>query len=85
MTCGIIPPRRENIIGDRLDEYLGECIREKHNFGPHVLRTPEGKLFAWEDDMECDCCKPTEDDRCYTYWEINESEFEDICVNKRRS
>lgn len=61
------------MIGHREDGYLSVCILEGvHGYGPHVFRTPEGKLYAWEDDMECGCCKPEEDGRCTTYWEITE-------------
>jgi len=56
MTCGIIMPRQSDVVGHRGDCYLAECIRNSDHLEPHVIRTPEGKFFAWEDDMECGCC-----------------------------
>lgn len=74
--CAIIATRQDEIIGWRKDGYLAECILEGvHGWGPHVFRTPEGLLYAWEDDNECGCCEPDEDDRCTIYWEIEESEL----------
>jgi hypothetical protein len=73
--CGIIVPRRRDILGEGSDEYLPECIRGRGHRGPHVFLTPEGKYIAWEDDWSCGCCKPEEDDRCYTYGEITEDDF----------
>jgi hypothetical protein len=73
--CGIIATRQEDIIGNRDDGYFAECILERHGWGPHVFRTPEGKIYAWEDDMECGCCEPDEDDRCTIYWEISETDL----------
>ena len=75
MNCGIIVPRREEIIGDRSDGYLPECIRSECHHGPHVFLTPEGKYFSWEDDWKCGCCRPEEDSRCYTYQEITKGDF----------
>ncbi len=73
--CGIIVPRQEDITGDRHDGYLAECILKACHNGPHVFQTPEGKYFSWEDDLDCGCCKPEEDDRCYLYQEITEEQF----------
>jgi hypothetical protein len=73
--CYIIPPRREGIIGERQDGYMGDCILPRAHFCPHVLQTPEGQYFEWEDDMECGCCEPEEDSRCYVFSEITEKQF----------
>lgn len=73
--CGIIVARREEILGDRHDGYLPECIRRVNHSGPHVFLTPEGKYFSWEADWDCDCCRPEEDDRCYLYQEITQEDF----------
>jgi hypothetical protein len=72
MKCGIIVPRREEILGSREDGYLPECILNQNHKGPHVFKTPEGKFVAWEDDWDCKCCESHEDSRCYTYFEILE-------------
>jgi hypothetical protein len=76
MICGIILPRRSEVIGHREDGYLPECIRKDHHKGPHLFQTPEGKLIAWEDDDECDCCPSDDDDGdpCYVFWEVPKSE-----------
>ena len=78
MTCGIIPPRYYQMIIDRDDGYLPECILEKNHGPQHVFRTPEGKFIVWEDDWECGCCEPEEDDRCIVYGEIGESEIPNL-------
>ena len=75
MQCGIIIPREEEIIGDRDGKYLAECIRARYHSGPHVFLTPEGEYFEWEDDWNCDCCKPDEDDRCCVYREITKDDY----------
>lgn len=78
MCCEIIVPRQKNVVGYRDDGYLAECILpDEHWSNPnsyHVVKTPEGKYFAWKDDWECDCCEPEEDGRCYVWWEISELE-----------
>lgn len=73
-TCGIIAPRQNGMIGYREDDYFAECILETGHLCPHIIRTPEGKYFQWEDDFDCDCCSFDEDDRCYIYSEITEAE-----------
>lgn len=70
--CGIVPPRREGVVGHRSDNYLGECILEKAHLPPHLIKTPEGKYIEWEDDPNCGCCEPGEDDCCYLYSEVTE-------------
>lgn len=72
MICGIIAPRQSDIVGHRGDGYLAECILPYGYHDKHLVRTPEGKFFVWEDDWDCDCCKPDEDDRCYVWKEISE-------------
>ena len=77
--CGIIPPRPYDMVGW---SYKGDtarlgCILEGvHNYGPHVFSTSGGKYYAWEDDLDCDCCSPDEEDRCCIYWEIKKAELE---------
>ena len=78
MECGIIVARRHDILGDRKDGYLPVCVLRRNHIGPHAFRTPEGKIFIWEDDWKCGCCAPDEDERCYTYGEISEKEF--LCI-----
>ncbi len=75
MVCGIIVPRQRQVVGEREDHYLAECILRNNHAGPHVFRTPEGDHVAWEDDWECGCCEPEEDERCISYWEIKESDI----------
>ena len=82
-TCGIIAPRQSDIIGYREDKYLAECICPKHHLSPHVIKTPEGRYFDWEDDWECGCCEPDEDEHCYTFGEITEEEAQEY-INKGR-
>ncbi len=82
--CGIIAPRQDELVrGEREDGYLAECILPHGHRGPHVVKTPEGKFFAWEDDWDCDCCEPEEADRCYIHWEIEEAEIPKLL--KRRT
>ncbi len=68
--CGIIVPRRDEIVVDERD--IPECILSERHDGPHLIKTLEGKYFQWEDDFECGCCKPDEDNRCYSFGEISE-------------
>ncbi|MDO8529948.1 MAG: hypothetical protein Q7S10_00860 [bacterium] len=75
MLCGIIAPRQHEIVGDRDDGYLAECILAPFHTGPHAIKTPEGNFFAWKDDWNCGCCEPEEPDRCIIYWEIQEREI----------
>jgi hypothetical protein len=74
MICGIIMPRQTDVVSHRNDGYLAECILESGHLGHHIVKTLEGKFYAWEDDWGCGCCEPDEDDRCYTYWELSEQE-----------
>jgi hypothetical protein len=78
MNCGIIVPRRSEIIGERSDGYLPECILKTNHSGPHIFRTPENNFYAWEDDWSCGCCTPEEDDRCYTYRQLSKEETTDL-------
>lgn len=76
-VCGIIAPRKEDMTGDYEvgDRSLASCIlKGVHGYGPHVFRTTEGKLIAWEDD-DCDCCEPEEDEPCAVFWNIEESDI----------
>ncbi len=78
--CLTIPPRREDIIGHRDDDYMGECILPEH-WGPHVLLTPEGQYIRWKTDCDCDpdcVCHDEEGDECYTFGEISFEEFQRI-------
>lgn len=76
--CGIIVPRREDILGYRNDEYLPVCIRPRCHSGPHVIKMPEGIYYAWEDDWSCGCCRPEEEDRCIHYWKIDEEDIPNL-------
>jgi hypothetical protein len=78
MICGIIAPRQEDVVGYRQDGYLAECILLQGHLSPHVVKTPEGKFMAWQDDFECGCCTGDDDDRCTVYWEITESEISNL-------
>ncbi len=75
--CGIIVPRYQEIVGERRDGYLPQCVLARDHRGPHVFRTPEGELVAWEDDWNCGCCSPEEDDRCYVYWPVTREDIPD--------
>lgn len=74
MVCNVIVPRQSHIVGVRDDGYLAACIRTSGHPDKHLIKTPEGKFFTWEDDWDCGCCRPDEDDRCYDFEEITEQE-----------
>jgi len=78
VTCGIMPVRHRDIIGDREDNYLPECILPHDRTCPCLIKTPEGRYFQWEDDDDCGCCPPEEDDRCYLYWEVTKEKAEEL-------
>lgn len=71
-VCGIIPPRQDKILNHEFEshEYTASCIRVVAHNGPHLILTPSGKYIAWEDDDDCGCCSPEEDDRCCVYWPV---------------
>ena len=75
--CGIIVPRQEHMVGHRHDGYLAECVLPMdHISNSHVVKTPEGRYFVWENDYDCDCCDdPSDSDHCYAFKEIQETEF----------
>lgn len=39
----------------------------------HEFTTPEGRVYQWETDWECDCdhCQLCEGDYCMIYWEVD--------------
>lgn len=85
VTCGIIAGRQIHLVGDREDGYLAECILPAHpGIAFHIVRTPEGELFFWEEDQDCDCgCQEPEADpgeRCYSYGQITEEGFINIVL-----
>ena len=82
--CGIIAPRQEDIVCYRADGYLAECILSQGHFCPHVIKTPEGKYFEWEDDSDCDCCSADEDNPCYVYQEITKEEADKLLGRGRK-
>lgn len=77
-VCGVIPPRRRDVLGTRDDGYSGECILPNAHWCAHVLLTPEGEYIQWEDDFSCDCCAPEEADRCYSFGPITKEEVEKL-------
>ncbi len=83
MQCGIIVPRQEDVLGLRADHYIAECVLEYAHDGPHVFKTPEGAHIAWEDDDDCGCCEPDEDDPCFVYWKVDGSDITKL--TKRRT
>lgn len=74
MICGKIVPRQNEVVGERRDGYLAECILPEHHKGHHIIKIPEGKYFAWRDDESCECCGPEESDPCYIFWEMSADE-----------
>lgn len=77
--CYLLPCRREDILGHREDDYLGECILKANHSGPHLLLTPEGRYIKWETDWDCDCegCQDfSSGDFCYFYGEVDKEEAE---------
>ncbi len=82
MICGKIVPRQEEVLlgcrclPDDYDEgYLAECVLPNNHSGPCVFRLPDKRLISWEDD-DCDCCPPTDADRCIVFGEITQEQFE---------
>jgi len=76
-VCGIIATRQRQMVGYRHNHYVASCILTgSHQYGPHVIKTPDNKYIAWEDDMDCGCCEPEESDRCTIFWEIREDELQ---------
>lgn len=77
MICGKIVSRQHQIVGERSDGYLAECILPDNHGGYHVIKTPEGQHFAWHDDWVCDCedCRSDDPDAwCYVFWKMSDSE-----------
>ena len=70
-SCGVIAPRQHEMVGYRDDAYSAECILKANGHTVHVVRTPEGKFFAWQDDPDCECCEPDDPDHCYEFWKIS--------------
>lgn len=72
--CGRIAPRQFQMIGDREDHYINECILPAGHTGPHIFKTPEGRYFSWEYDPDCRCddCLYSEDpeDQCTLFEEL---------------
>jgi hypothetical protein len=91
--CGIIVPRHEEILYGSVGRAaslrgqapeLAECVLPPgHTCDCHVFKTPEGQFIRWEDDWDCGCCEPEEDDRCYTYCEISLEEFKKLGGEER--
>jgi hypothetical protein len=83
-TCAIIVIRQESISEiSQYDpiEWLAECVLPQgHTCEEHIFKTPDGRYFFWKDDYECDCCEPDEEDRCYVYGEISESQMIEILM-----
>ena len=77
-TCGIIVIRQREIVGERDDHYLAECILKNNHLGSHLIKTPELRYFVWSNDYACGCCRPDEEDRCYTYGEITPEEAKEL-------
>ncbi len=76
-VCGIIAPRQEYMVGyDRFEQegYFAECIRMRAHFGPHLVKTPDGKYYIWESEDDCGCCEIDDPDRCFICGEISETE-----------
>ena len=80
-SCGIIPARQENIVG-YTEDYFAECILPVGHVCPHIVRTPEGRYFQWEEDWECECCGPEEVDRCYDHGEITEARARELIIKE---
>lgn len=80
-TCDILITRMDRIIGD--DKCLTSCDLPAGHFGPHSFIYPAhqdglgrpvaAKRWEWEDDYDCDCCTPEEDDRCFTFGPVKET------------
>jgi len=71
--CYANPPRKEDIFQD-YGKCDTSCILPTAHWCAHVFKLPDGRYIQWEDDFECDCCEPEEEDRCYTYGPISEEE-----------
>ena len=81
MECGILPPRTRDLLylhqGRFRDEKVSfSCILPAEACtGRHVFRLPNEELILWEDDYDCGCCEPEDNDRCYTAHTISEDQF----------
>ena len=82
--CGFIAPRQEEMVGDREDGYLAECVLPKsHEFERHVVKTPDGEIFSWQ-HSGCDCCKPWDPDRCYEFGRMTPEVLETLIEAESR-
>jgi len=90
--CGIIPPRQDEMVEALGDGYLAHCILPNGHLGQHLVRTPEGKYFSWEFDLDCNCNSTGAiarmfgnkdgDNGCYVHNEIDKKEAEGLLIAK---
>lgn len=74
--CGIMPPRRHEMLSFELKDHPCECILPTcHHPEEHVFMKPNGVYIIWGDDFTCGCCTPEESDRCTFFGEIS---FEEV-------
>lgn len=66
--CAILFTRNSSL--EPLDE--SGCMFPVGHQGPHQFRDPDGTLWQWETDWECDCdnCRQNDGDFCAVYWSL---------------
>lgn len=71
--CGLGPPGRETHNTGLDPAASSGCLRPyAHNDFKHLFLNKYGKYILIEDDFECDCCTPEEDERCFICAEVSE-------------
>lgn len=83
--CNILPARLNELLrhygyyGDDQKECDASCVLPYAHFCLcHVFRLPDGRYIKWEDDYDCDCCEPDEEDRCYSSGEVSKEEVDKL-------
>ncbi len=75
--CHTLPPRREYIF-QVYGKCNPECILPYAHWCGHVFHLSDGRHVQWEDDWDCGCCEPDEEDRCYDTWFVSEEEVTEL-------
>ena len=66
--CGILFRQNSPVEPDD----VSGCLLPVGHDGPHKFRDPNGEVWAWETDLECDCehCRQADGDYCTIYWPL---------------
>jgi hypothetical protein len=73
ITCGICVPRTESGM-EELANDNGACLRRAGHAGPHLFWNVHGTFYVWDADKSCDCCDPTDPDRCFDFGTVSKEE-----------